>query len=844
MSIPEALNSIPRSLLDACPDGVIVCNQAGYITEWNAAATQLLGWTADECLGRAPEEFLIAPADRAEYQKNFCALVSATTPCGQISSASTALITRAGGRISVKASYSRILIGDDICAVAYIRKCNPLLPSRLLPDGGLNRHTSREKDGSVSETSSEGEKVTGATNEFLANVTHELRTPMNAILGMTELALQTELTDVVRDYLLTARDSAYTMLSLINDILDYTRLDVGRDQLDVVSFDLRGLLQETLRGLSLKAYERGLELAASVDPDVPFQVYGDPARLRQILNNFVSNAIKFTEHGEIIVGIKLQASATEVNNSAEWKAGDSAPLHFFVKDTGIGIDPADHDHIFSPFVQVDSSVTRSYPGTGLGLSICSQLARLMGGRTWVESTLGKGSTFHFTACLNVAEASDNDQSSPSLLKPDQLAGTRVLIVDDNRSTRQILKEMVEEWKMHASIADSVASAWLQMHAAAAAGTEFQLLIIDALMPTQDGIDFLRELDSAQTASGASILMMSRGDQLLFRKRIADLNVHAFLEKPVSQSGLLKSITEAFENVAALRLREKSITRTTKQLRVLVAEDVSANQKVVSAILSRRGHEPTIAHNGREAINLFERGRFDVILMDVQMPILDGIQATRAIRELEKSTGRRTPIVAMTAHTMSRDRDACYAAGMDGYMSKPLDAQLLLDTIEALNQPASSSRDLLASIVTKSGTWRLRREKPALAGRKTHVSENTPPHELWNPAATLRRMGGDTELLSDMVDYFLEDASPRLQDLKELIAAGNSAVASRVAHSLKGLCSSFEGEAAAQIGALVEAACNAGELSAASKLIPQFDDQIRQLSDALLAWRKRNSQATA
>jgi two-component system sensor histidine kinase/response regulator len=843
MSTPEPISSISQSLLNACPDGVIICHRAGYIADWNTAATQLLGWSADECLGRAPEEFLIAPADRAEFQQVFSSLVSSSTPCGQSSSRSIALISRTDGPISVQASYSRISIGGEVYVVAYIRRWNSLLRARFPPESELGGLTDSDNSSDSAQSRNEGERTTGATNEFLANVTHELRTPMNAILGMTELSLQSELPDEVRDYLLTAMDSAHTMLSLINDILDYTRLDVGRDQLDVVSFDLRSLLQETLRGLSLKAYERGLELAASVDPDVPFQVYGDPARFRRILNNLIGNAIKFTEHGEIVVGIKLEASAAEVNDAAEWKTDDSVPLHVFVKDTGIGIDPAEHDHIFAPFVQVDSSVTRSYPGTGLGLSICAQLARLMGGRIWVESDLGRGSTFHFTARLTVAKASDN-QSLPVRLNPDQLAGTRVLIVDDNRSTRRILKEMVETWDMHASIADSVASAWRQMREASSAGTEFQLLIIDALMPTQDGIDFLRELDSAQTSAGASILMMSRSDQLLFRKRLADVRVDAFLEKPVSQSGLLKSITEAFEKVAAPQSREKSIKRATKRLRVLVAEDIPANQKVVSAILSRRGHEPTIAHNGRDAINLFERGRFDVILMDVQMPILDGIQATRAIRDMEKANGGRIPIVAMTAHTMSRDRDACHAAGMDGYLSKPLDAQLLLNTIEELTQPTPQFKELLATVFTKSGTWRLRQEKPALAGRNLPVSEITQPRDLWNPALALRRMGNDTELLFDMVNYFLEDVPPQLQELKELIAAGNLVAGSRVAHSLKGLCSSFEGEAAAQIAALVEAACNAGELSTASKLIPQLDVQIRQLSDALIAWRKATSQATA
>ncbi len=294
------------------------------------------------------------------------------------------------------------------------------------------------------------------------------------------------------------------------------------------------------------------------------------------------------------------------------------------------------------------------------------------------------------------------------------------------------------------------------------------------------------------------------------------------------------------------MREKSIERTSQSLRVLVAEDIPANQKVVTAILSRRGHEPTIAYNGREAIDLFERGRFDVILMDVQMPILDGIQATKAIRDLEKVSGRRIPVIAMTAHAMPGDRDACLAADMDGYLSKPLDAQLLLKTIEHLHQPRTHSNELLASFITKSGFWRLRQKKQGSQSLpvkgKLRVSEITQSRELWNPAVVLRRMGGDTELLSSMVDYFLEDSPSLLEELKRLIDAGDAVEACRVAHSLKGLCSNFDAEAATQAGAAVEATCNAGKLEEASALVLPLSEELRQLSPALIAWQKANTTA--
>lgn len=564
-----------------------------------------------------------------------------------------------------------------------------------------------------------GEDAVVHKNEFLANVTHELRTPMNAIVGMTELALDEELSDVVRDYLLTARDSADTMLSLVNDILDYSRLDVGRDELEIVSFDVRRLLEETMRSLSLRAHERGLELAAAVDPDVPFRIYGDPARLRQLLNNLISNAIKFTERGEVVVSIRLDETASDANDWEEWKVGDTAHLHFSVKDTGIGIDAADQSQISAPFVQVDSSMTRSYAGTGLGLSICTQLARLMDGSIRVESELGRGSTFHFIANFDVA---------PALNDP--------------------------------------------------------------------------------------------------------------------QSGLLNSITEAFEGVAADRKRDLPIERASHCLKVLVAEDIPANQKVVTAILSRRGHEPTIANNGREVIDLFERNVFDVILMDVQMPILDGIQATRAIREIEKKSGGRIPVVATTAHAMPRDREACMAAGMDQYLSKPLDAQLLLQTIEHLTQPCTSPADLLASCIAKSGFWRMKQQKPgskpcSVKG-ESRVPQKSKTIVLWKPDVALRRMGGDVELLSSMVDYFVEDSPALLQELQQLLEDGNSAEASRVAHSLKGLCSNFEASEATQVVAAAEAACMAGKLNEAMQLFPTLTEKTTQLSQELTNWQHQQA----
>lgn len=833
----------PRNFLDVCPDGVLVCSTTGRITEWNSSATQMLGWTLGQCLGREPAEFLVAAKDRNDFNQCLQSAVSDSAKSKAASPQSFELLRSSGDAISAQITFDQLEIAGVPHAIAFIRS-SPSTTSTLIHRSAASFSANTADTPAVVPTVNSNGAVVMHGNEFLANVTHELRTPMNAIIGMTELALDEGVSDVVRDYLLTAKDSADTMLSLINDILDYSRLDVGREELEVASFDVRRLLEETLRSLSLRAHERGLELAAVIDPDVPFRIYGDPARLRQLLSNLISNAIKFTERGEVVVGIRLDQTGNDVEDSRDWKVGDTAHLHFTVKDTGIGIDAADHSQIFAPFVQVDSSMTRSYAGTGLGLSICSQLASLMDGTIRVESALGHGSTFHFTAGFDVAPASNEPQTSVRQL-PNQLAGTRVLIVDDNESTRRILQEMVASWGMNASIADGVESAIVKMKLASTQQNEFQLLIVDAIMPKRDGIDFLRQLQEANDQSGLSVLMMSRADQRLFRKRIAGLHVNAFLEKPVSQSGLLNSITEAIEGAAIDRNRNMSIEKSSYSLKVLVAEDIPANQKVVTAILSRRGHEPAIANNGREAIDLFERHDFDVILMDVQMPILDGIQATRAIRDIEKNSGRRIPVVAMTAHAMPGDREACMAAGMDYYLSKPLDAQLLLKTIEHLKQPRVPTSELLNSFITKSGFWRLKQDKPGSnhpTKGEARVPKTSKPLELWKPDVASHRMGGDIALLSSMVDYFLEDSPKLLSELQHQLEVGNSTEAARVAHSLKGLCSNFEAAEATQAGLEIETACMSGKLNEAEQLLLSLSEKFANLSYELTEWQSQQSNA--
>ncbi len=828
-------------IIQACPDGVVICDSTGVVQAWNGRASELFGWSAQHAVGKTVASLLIPVEDQKRFAKALRRLATGEPKNSGGLPRRMTVLNEKGDRLAVRLWYRTLRRDGKLQVIGFLRSPQPsesrvagtTLKSLLLP---AEPHMARSQGCLIA-----GEKENLAKSEFLANITHELHTPMNAILGMTELALHEELPNVVRDYLLTAKNSADTMLSLINHILDFSRLEAGRFELDQVPFDIRRLLDETMRSLSLRAHEKGLELASTVHAKVPLALLGDPIRLRQMLTNLVSNAIKFTESGEVVVTV-VPARSDEAGQT-EWNVGDHVPLHFCVTDTGIGIDPNDQQRIFAPFAQVDTSMTRSSAGAGLGLSICSELARLMNGRIRVESSLGKGSRFHLTADFAVAAATD-ERLRPVTVKPEQLQGMRVLIVDNNETTRRILTEMVESWAMRASTADSVDSAICQMETATKEGDGFPLLIVDATMPQKDGIAFLEQIEDATETVGAAILMMSPADQHLFRKRAARLRVGCFLEKPVSQSSLLNSICEAIGDVAVVRTRQQVIETASEALNILVAEDIPANQKVVRGILTKRGHNVTIAHNGREAIELYEHGRFDLVLMDVQMPILDGLQATKTIRGLEKRTGKHTPVIATTALALRGDREACLAAGMDVYMSKPLDAQLLLHTVEQLADSRNRRDARINSFVTKSGRWRFRQAKQDAA--KPVENSNAPRtedptfREPWQPAVALRRMGDDKGLLCSMVEYFLEDSPVLLQQLHELIATGDSGEASRVAHSLKGLCANFEADAAIRVAGLTEIACREGKFIDAASLLHSLNDEIRTLSPSLESWQRENA----
>ena len=538
----------------------------------------------------------------------------------------------------------------------------------------LGRVVERKAEEDLHKAMIAAQDASRAKSEFLANMSHEVRTPLNGIMGMTDLALDTELTPEQRAYLEAVKMSSDSLLTVINDILDFSKIEAGKIDLEVIDFNLRDCLEAALKTLALRGDEKGLEVLCEIAAEAPEVVQGDSSRLRQIVTNLMGNAIKFTDQGEVALKVQLEA-----------EAGDNRLLHFTVSDTGIGIPPEKQKLIFDPFSQADTSTTRKYGGTGLGLTISLRLVTMMGGRMWLESEVGRGTQFHFTALL---KSSEKKVEIGTIAPPEILRGVKVLVVDDNRTNRRILEGMLRRWEMKSGSVEGGEEALAELSAARAAGDGYGLIVTDMHMPNMDGFALVERIRQRPELATATIMMLTSAGHRGDAERCRGLGVSAYLLKPIRQSELREAIARilgAREQKGAIPL----VTRYSLQdardpaevLRVLIVEDNLVNQRLATRMLEKRGHRVVVAANGLQALEALDKDAFDLILMDVQMPEMGGMEATAKIREKETRTGKHQPVIALTAHAMKGDQERCLTAGMDGYLAKPIRPQELDDILD-------------------------------------------------------------------------------------------------------------------------------------------------------------------